>query len=301
MKASVIIPTYNGAGKLPKILQALENQQYRNFETIVVVDGSTDNSLELLENKKSTVPGLKVISQMNMGRGKARNTGAAAATGDVLIFFDDDILPGHDCINRHLEHHQRMAESILFGVCRMNISHDPHNDFFLYRHSIEENWHAPFKDQLTKISFDVYAFTSANLSMPVKTFARIGGFDDTLNDSEDFDFSIKALITGSDIYFDYSIWTWHCDYIDIAEYIKRQREYLRSKAALAITKPEYVKLLPKSFGRGNIKGFKRMLSVFFRYNRVWAYIVHSHVFLSVIPRKIRYKIYNKIIFSSSIH
>ncbi len=51
MKISVIIPTYNGASKIINCLKSLDQQTYQEFETIVVIDGSTDQTLELLGNQ----------------------------------------------------------------------------------------------------------------------------------------------------------------------------------------------------------------------------------------------------------
>lgn len=49
---SVIIPTYNGAKKINNILDSLEQQSFKNFETIIIIDGSTDNTLEIINKKK---------------------------------------------------------------------------------------------------------------------------------------------------------------------------------------------------------------------------------------------------------
>ncbi len=85
---SVIIPVYNGMSTLPGCLDSLEEQDYlREFEVIVVDDGSSDGSGDYAESR-----GEKVIRQSNKGPGIARNTGAEAAQGEYLVFTDDDCI-----------------------------------------------------------------------------------------------------------------------------------------------------------------------------------------------------------------
>ena len=91
MKVSVIIPVYNTAKYLPFLFCSLENQTFKDFEVIFVNDGSTDNSLKLLESfKKSSCLDVKVISQENMGLPGARNSGIDVAAGDYITFIDSD-------------------------------------------------------------------------------------------------------------------------------------------------------------------------------------------------------------------
>jgi glycosyltransferase involved in cell wall biosynthesis len=299
MKVSVIIPTYNGGHKIGNLLKSLEKQSFNTFETIVIIDGSTDGTADSLKNKKYNFTDIKIIEQTNQGRAKARNNGVKIAKGDLLIFFDDDILLEKNCVELHINHHQKHKNSILFGVARMNKFIDINNDFYKYRFYIEENWNLPFRNKLTKISLDNYAFTSQCLSLSKFIFDQLDGFDERLNDSEDFDFSMKAFIANIPIYFDYTNWTWHCDYITIRAYIKRQKEYLRSKQKLALLKPQYLKMHPASFSRGTVGKVKKMIMKVFVFNAFWEMVTNSKLFLFFIPQNSRFKLYNIIIFSSS--
>jgi glycosyltransferase involved in cell wall biosynthesis len=300
MSVSVIIPTYNGRQKLSGLLNALEKQDCREFEVIVVIDGSEDDTYSYLQNNNFNLPSIKIINQLNQGRGKARNIGAEAATGPLLVFFDDDIIPEPNTLTLHIAHHIEYTGCVLFGAARMHLAHNPENEFFKYRFAIEDQWHESYKNKLTKITFENYAFTTANMSVPKELFIQMHGFDNRLNDSEDFDFSIRALLLNIPIYFDYSIWSWHCDYVNISGYIKRQKEYRNSKSELACLKPEYVNYLPKNFEFQKIHPLKLFFSRGFKYNRFWSLIIHGRLFLILVPKIFRYKLYNKIIFSSSI-
>ena len=86
---SVIIPTYNREKMLVEAVQSVLEQSYRNFEIIVVDDGSTDNTKLSLKQYKDQ---LTLIHQCNRGPSAARNTGIKAAKGEFLAFLDSDDL-----------------------------------------------------------------------------------------------------------------------------------------------------------------------------------------------------------------
>lgn len=88
MKISVIVPLYNKAQWVLRALDSIRRQSFRNFEVIIVDDGSTDGSFELVA--KIGDPRLRIIRQQNAGPGAARNRGAAEAKGDYLAFLDAD-------------------------------------------------------------------------------------------------------------------------------------------------------------------------------------------------------------------
>lgn len=92
---SIIVPTYNRADLIKKTLDSLLVQQYDHYEIIVVDDGSTDNTEELV--KAIEDPKISYYKKNNAERAAARNYGAAIAKGDYVNFFDsDDIaLPNH--------------------------------------------------------------------------------------------------------------------------------------------------------------------------------------------------------------
>lgn len=92
---SVVVPAYNAAATLPLCLAALAAQSYPRdaYEVIVVDDGSTDNTADLARDA-----GVRVITQPNAGPAAARNRGAAAANGELLLFTDADCAPTPDWI-----------------------------------------------------------------------------------------------------------------------------------------------------------------------------------------------------------
>lgn len=92
---SVIIPAYNQADKITKTLTSLERQSYRDFEVIIVDDGSTDNLSETvghyLEKSKMT-NSFFIFRQKNSGAPAARNTGFLKSRGEFLFFLDSDVI-----------------------------------------------------------------------------------------------------------------------------------------------------------------------------------------------------------------
>ena len=90
-KVSVIVPVFNASKYIGKTLDSIINQDFDSYEIIVVDDGSTDNSLEIINEtlEKTEVPH-KVIHQENAGVSVARNVGIDASTGDYLVFIDAD-------------------------------------------------------------------------------------------------------------------------------------------------------------------------------------------------------------------
>lgn len=95
---SIIVPIYNVEAYLARCLDSVYSQALPlvNYELICVNDGSTDNSLSILESYSSRFPNLRIISQANAGLSAARNTGIKNATGEYLIFLDsDDTLEPH--------------------------------------------------------------------------------------------------------------------------------------------------------------------------------------------------------------
>ncbi|WP_019503579.1 glycosyltransferase [Pleurocapsa sp. PCC 7319] len=84
---SVIIDNYNYGCFLPKAIESVLQQTYKNFELIVVDDGSTDNSREVIESFQGQ---LTAIFQANSGQGMAFNTGIAKAQGEIICLLDAD-------------------------------------------------------------------------------------------------------------------------------------------------------------------------------------------------------------------
>ena len=98
--ASIIIPTFNGASRIGRCLDALVEQHDRaNAEILVVDDGSADGTAKVVRR----YPGVRLISEANAGPASARNRGAREARGEILLFTDDDCVPTPNWLKAMLE------------------------------------------------------------------------------------------------------------------------------------------------------------------------------------------------------
>ena len=84
-KFSIIVPVYNVENYIKKCLDSIFNQTFKDFEVIVINDGTNDNSMDIVKKYDVTI-----INQKNQGLSEARNSGVKKATGDYLIFIDSD-------------------------------------------------------------------------------------------------------------------------------------------------------------------------------------------------------------------
>lgn len=190
----MIIPTYNSERFLGAAIQSVLAQTYQNFEILIVDDGSTDQTYELVTKYKD--PRIKYIYQANRGLPAARNRGLQSAGGDYLVFLDSDdaLLPqklaiqvdflvknptvsvicgGFEYINSDCEVIKNLCNSFLSSATReLNI-----NDIFWY------GMNGPIHSAMLKShAVDV-----------------IGGFDETLHAWEDMEFWFRLGLTGCKI------------------------------------------------------------------------------------------------------
>lgn len=99
VKVSVIIATYNTAVYIEECLDSILSQTLREIEVIIMDDGSTDNTQEILKKYTDLYRNVFVYYQKNMGAGLARNRGIGLAKGKYIVFMDpDDKYPVKDCL-----------------------------------------------------------------------------------------------------------------------------------------------------------------------------------------------------------
>jgi glycosyltransferase involved in cell wall biosynthesis len=114
---SVVIPTYNRAHELDKCLESLRAQKIDSslFEVVVVDDGSTDNTSEVLGRWTPVWPVLRSVRQTNAGPAAARNTGVRNARSAIIAFIDDDCIAPPDWIARIQQHFAPGFAGCLYG------------------------------------------------------------------------------------------------------------------------------------------------------------------------------------------
>jgi glycosyltransferase involved in cell wall biosynthesis len=98
----VVIPVYNTERYVGATLESVVAQSYRNLEIIVVIDGSTDGSLDICRSFHD--PRIRIVEQENQGLAGARNTGIREAAGEYIGFIDSDDTWAPKKVERHVEH-----------------------------------------------------------------------------------------------------------------------------------------------------------------------------------------------------
>jgi glycosyltransferase involved in cell wall biosynthesis len=105
---TVITPVYNSDLYIKRVVEAVQDQTVSVLEHILIDDGSTDKSSQLLEQFANTYPNIIVLKQKNSGAGKARNAGIAIAKGKYIAFLDADDLWGTKKIENQIGFMERM-------------------------------------------------------------------------------------------------------------------------------------------------------------------------------------------------
>ncbi|WP_260839202.1 glycosyltransferase family 2 protein [Methylomonas koyamae] len=87
---SIVMPCFNSALTIKNSVASVYNQTFKNFELIIVDDGSTDNSRQVINELEATYPNIKSIFKSNSGPAQSRNVGIQAASGQFIAFLDSD-------------------------------------------------------------------------------------------------------------------------------------------------------------------------------------------------------------------
>ncbi|MBQ4207420.1 MAG: glycosyltransferase family 2 protein [Clostridia bacterium] len=119
MKFSVIVPAYNSAAFLPQALDSLLSQTAGDFEVVVVNDGSTDNTQEVLDAYIQKDPRVRSLRQENAGVSAARNNGLLAAGGDYVTFLDADDWYAPDTLKAFTAAAEKSGADLLLGRLQM--------------------------------------------------------------------------------------------------------------------------------------------------------------------------------------
>lgn len=152
MKISIIIPVYNRQHTIKKCLKTVVNQSYKNIEIIVINDGSTDNSLSIINSFAEKDERITVINQENAGVEKARFNGIKAATGDFLMFVDsDDCLPLSACqklidaqIKTKADVVMGRIERSFFDVVKKSVPNELYNNKLIKKPELMDEYYISF-------------------------------------------------------------------------------------------------------------------------------------------------------------
>lgn len=180
---SIIIPTYNEQKVIADCLLSLRNQTYKSVEIIVIDDGSTDKTREIVASLQSSVSGLKLDSQNHKGPGPARNLGATKAKGEILVFVDADMTFDKNFIKDLIA---PIIKSKAFGTFSKNEMNANSNNIWSRCWNINKGW------PVDRLIPPDYPDTAPVYRAILKSeFDKVGGFDATGQYTDDWSLSRK--------------------------------------------------------------------------------------------------------------
>jgi hypothetical protein len=180
---SVVIPTYNRSHTIVDALESVFKQTYPIYEVIVVDDGSTDNTKEVITQYGDSIT---YFYQENSGPSVARNTGIKHATGELIAFLDSDDVWREDKIARQAK---CFSDAQQVGIVASG--HEIRN----------EKWDLVHVTLLTKKEIaqinkrDLYKnfFSTPSVMVRSRCFEEVGYFDETIGYAEDWDMWLRIL------------------------------------------------------------------------------------------------------------
>lgn len=245
---TVAVPSYNRRESVLRLVLALDGEARREpeawdgIDVLVVLDGSTDGSLEALEALE-TFLSVTVHHQENRGRSSARETCLHLATGEIVCFFDDDLVPAAGTVLRHRDAHADRVDRVVMGPTVIPEDHPAPEQ--------ARQWWLDRNAKLAAFGTvtDFAYFSVQNASGPVALFRRAGGFDPRFKGYgyEDYELGIRVLGLGVPVAFDETAVAWH--YSDVDEHlgVDREREMGRNAVLLVRTHPDAVDGIFPSF------------------------------------------------------
>lgn len=192
-KVSVVIPSYNCAQYLSRAINSVLQQSYSNFEIIIVDDGSTDNTGEIIASY-NTNEKIKYFYQSNGGVSTARNAGIRNSSGEYIAFLDADDYWAKDKLEKQMK--VFMADRNIKLV---------HSNIFVFTEGNEEQIHPlsvrvdfnrlTTKELFIKILFWEVGIHHSTVVFEKKVWELLGGFDEKLSylGCEDREFQLRLL------------------------------------------------------------------------------------------------------------
>ena len=186
---SVIIPTYNRLSVLPRAIDSVLNQTFLDIELIIVDDGSTDKTSEVI---RSRYPKVICVRQNNSGVSSARNVGIDHASGEwiALLDSDDEWFP------------EKLTVQIraLKNDPEMNICHT--NETWIHNGSLinQKKKHEKFGGWIFQKCLPLCCISPSSVLVKKSIFKKVGLFDESLQACEDYDMWLKITARNPVLY-----------------------------------------------------------------------------------------------------
>ncbi len=248
-RVSVVVASYNGARTLRSCLESLERQNYPDYEVILVDDGSTDETQKLVQPRRdgtSAFPHLRVIRHAeNAGLSVARNTGIAAAQGEIVAFTDADCRADEDWLHYLVG---ALLEGGFMGMGGPNLL--PPEDSAVAAAVMASPGgpaHVMLNDR------EAEHIPGCNMAFFKSALDAVGGFDPQFTlAGDDVDLCWRLQQAGFKIGFNPAAFVWHYRRSTVLAYLKQQDGYGVAEALLVRKHPEYFNTFGGSVWRGKI-------------------------------------------------
>lgn len=248
MRYSVIVPVYNRPDEVKELLESLTEQEFKDFEVIVVEDGSTVPCREVVEGFAGRL-NARYFTKPNSGPGQTRNYGAERAAGDYLIILDSDCIlpPGYfPAVEREL---RREPADVFGGPDR---AHPSFTDMQKAINYAMTSFFTTGGIRGGKKKMDKFYPRSFNMGVRREVYAALGGFS-RMRFGEDIDFSIRVFKGGYSCRLFPEAWVYHKRRVDLKKFFKQVHNFGMARINLYKKYPESLKvvhLLPGLFTAG---------------------------------------------------
>ena len=216
MKYSFIIPVYNRPDEVDELLDSLTHQTLRNFEVIIVEDGSSVPCKEIVDKYVDSLD-VKYYSKPNSGPGQTRNYGVERSNGEYMLILDSDcILPGTYLEKVEEELRQKNADA--FGG--PDRAHESFSDVQKAINYAMTSFFTTGGIRGGKKKMDKFYPRSFNLGVKKSVYQALGGFS-KMRFGEDIDFSIRIFEGGYQCRLFPDAWVWHKRRTDLKKFFKQ--------------------------------------------------------------------------------
>lgn len=248
MKFSVIIPVYNRIDEVVELLRSLQLQTARNFEVILVEDGSTEPCRAQAEAAAAAGLDVKYFYKENEGRSIARNYGMERATGDYFVFFDSDcVIPATYFAT--LE--QALADNPLDCFGGPDAAHESFSDTQKAINYSMTSFLTTGGIRGGKVQLEKFTPRTFNMGFSREVYRHVGGFREMF--SEDIDMSTRIRQAGFSIGLYPDLPVYHKRRVDFRKFARQVYVFGMSRITLKLLYPDSLKavhLLPAAFVLG---------------------------------------------------
>ncbi len=191
-KVSIIIPVYNAEKYLKQCLESILEQTYTNIEIIIINDGSTDNSKNIIEKYKNEFSEIKIVNQANSGVSNSRNVGINISTGNYIMFVDSDDIIIKDYIEQLMSILKKYGLDVIKSSFK-NFKEDSkkYTDISFYK----DQYRNIDKDEINKLFIETTNFNSSCMQIISKKIIDDNNitFEKNIGFAEDFLFTYKVF------------------------------------------------------------------------------------------------------------